>query len=125
MVLIEVYFNIEDTVKNAVDLITPVNGSTHKSTKAELYDLHTNEYIGYLVTDIRGSETPDGSRVRSCQTNIMICTFFQINIPHGSKGLFNDDLKQPNQFTFLDFNGVNTSVNILNVEGKGYISIIQ
>lgn len=124
MVLIEVYFNIEDTVKNAVDLITPVNGSTHKSTKAELYDLHTHQYVGYLVTDIRGSTTPDDSRVRSCQTNIIIGDF-QINIPHGSKGLFNNNLKEPHQFTYLDFNGVNTSVNILNVEGKGYISIIQ
>jgi hypothetical protein len=124
MVLIEVYFNVKDTIKNAVDLITPIEGFTHKSTKAELYDLHNNLFVGCLFTDIRGSSTPDDSRVRSCQTNIIIGDF-KINIPHGSKGLFNSNLEEPHQFTYLDFNGVNTSVNLLNVEGRGYISIIQ
>jgi hypothetical protein len=124
MVLIEVFFNIEDTVKNAVDLVSPIEGFTHKSTKAILYDLHSNNEIGVIVTDIRGSSIPNDSRVRSCQSNLIIGDF-RINIPHGSKGLFNNNLEQPNQFTFLDFNGVNTSVNLLIVENKGYISIIQ
>lgn len=124
MVLIEVYFNIEETVKNAVDLVSPIEDFTHKSTKALLYDLHTNNPVGIIVTDIRGSSIPDNSRVRSCQSNIVIGNF-RINIPHGSKGLFNNNLEQPNQFTALDFNGVNTSVNLLNVDNKGYISIIQ
>jgi hypothetical protein len=44
MVLREVYFLIEDTINNSVDLISPTNGFTHKGTKATLYDLHTHEF---------------------------------------------------------------------------------
>ena len=126
MVLREVYFVIEDTINNSVDLINPTNGFTHKGTKATLYDLHTHENVGYIVTDIRGSSTEDHSRVRSSQSTIVIGENFKINLPHGSKGLFNNyNFEQPELFTALDFKGQNTSINVLLDDVKGYLSIIQ
>lgn len=126
MVLREVYFLISDTINNSVDLISPINGFTHKGTKATLYDLHTHENVGYIVTDIRGSSTEDNSRVRSSQSTIVIGENLKVNLPHGSKGFFNNhNFEQPTLFTGTDFNGQNTSINILLDQVKGYLSIIQ
>jgi len=126
MTLTEVYFLIEETKLNAVDLVEPVDGSTHKSTKALLHDVITDAVVGYIIVDIRGAETPDNSRARSCQTNIVL-EQLQINLLHGSTGIFSGckKLNEPSQIVALDFNGRNTSISIIQTEDKYFFSLIQ
>ena len=126
MTLTEVYFLIEETKSNSVDLVEPVDGSTHKSTKALLRDVITDAIVGYITVDIRGSETPDNSRARSCQTNIIL-EHLQINLLHGSTGIFSNlkKINEPSQIVALDFNGRNTSINIVQTEDKYFFSLIQ
>ena len=123
MTLTEIYFLLEDIKSNTVDLVTPVNGSTHKSTKTELYEKNTDRIVGYITVDIRGVPTPDNSRARSCQTNIILDDI-KINLPHGSTGI-DLNLNQPSQFFASDFNGRNTSINVIYAELRCYISLIQ
>ena len=126
MTLTEVYLLIEETKSNAVDLVEPVNGSTHKSTKALLRDRITDAVVGFITIDIRGVETANNSRARSCQTNIIL-ERLKINLLHGSDGIFSNlkRLNEPSQIVALDFDGRNTSINIVQTEDKYFFSIIQ
>lgn len=126
MTLTEVYFLIEEIKSNAVDLVEPVDGSTHKSTKADLHDKFTDDVVGYITVDIRGVETPDESRARSCQTNIVL-EHLQINLLHGSTGIFSNTkrVNEPSQIVALDFNGRNTCINIIQTEDKYFFSLMQ
>ena len=126
MTITEVYFLMEEIKLNAVDLVEPVDGSTHKSTKAILHDKCTHSIVGYITVDIRGTETPDNSRARSCQTNIVLDQL-QINLVHGSTGIFSycKRVNEPSQLTGLDFKGRNTSVNITYIDNKCFFTLIQ
>ena len=126
MTITEVYFLMEEIKSNSVDLVEPIDGSTHKSTKAILHDKCTHSIVGYITVDIRGAETPDNSRARSCQTNIILENL-QINLLHGSTGIFSGckKLNEPSQLTGLDFKGRNTSVNITYIDNKCFFTLIQ
>ena len=121
---IEVYFLFEDVIKSTVDLVQPNEGSTHKSSKAQLYEKVSNKILGYITIDTRGASTPDNSRVRSCQTNIILDNL-KINIIHGSEGLFGINLTQPTQIVGTDFNGIQTVINYSSTDVRGFLTLNQ
>jgi hypothetical protein len=123
---VRVYYKQSDMIKNAVDLVVPKKGATHKSTKAALYDVCSNKPVGYMTIDIRGEATPDKLRTRSCQANITIGQNFKLNFPYGNVGLFKNTSQQ-NNIVANDFNGVKTTVRDLTPENaeKKVLSITQ
>jgi len=100
------YLKIKDTIKNAVDLVDPVDGCTHKATKAKLYDSITNAEIGYLTTTINGipvghKDTKD--RIRTSESSIILNDgTLKLIITHGSHGPFKN-LVQPTAVAARDY----------------------
>lgn len=133
---IKCYFDLNETILNAVDLSpATASKSTTKSTRSNIYrsshngdheDRKKDKYIGDISMHFNGiSISNDSDRSRSGHININLRDpNFNICLQYSSFGIF-PNIKQPESFSAADFNGVPTHVTFKTEDNIVYITIFQ